>query len=116
MSTTELSRMLACAGRLVSALFGHTEGSEGHDRIVAFIQVSKPYRKRKLKTDMFHKLMRSARRYKRPTVQQLYKSRLSRKKWITRNKAAISKRRMFVDKIRHKLHIKSALSIIANRK
>lgn len=116
MTKTPLSRLLACAGTIVSAIFGHTEGSEGHARLLAFVEVNKPYKKRKLKTDMFHKLMRSARKYKRPTVQQLYKSRLSRKKWITRNKPALAKRRMFVDKIKHRLHIKSALSIIANRK
>ena len=116
MTKTPLSRLLACAGTIVSAIFGHTEGSEGHARLLAFVEVNKPYKKRKLKTDMFHRLMRSARKYKRPTVQQLYKSRLARKKWITRNKTALAKRRMFVDKIKHRLHIKSALSIIANRK
>lgn len=113
---TSLTRLLSCAGTIVSAVFGHTEGYEGHNRLMAFVEINKPYKKRKLKTDMFHKLMRSARKYKRPTVQQLYKSRLSRKKWVTRNKSAIAKRRMFVDKIKHRLHIKSALSIIANRK
>ena len=116
MTKTPLTKLLACAGTIVSAIFGHTEGSEGHNRLLAFVDVAKPYKKRKLKTDMFHRLMRSARKYKRPTVQQLYKSRLSRKKWVTRNKPALTKRRMFVDKIKHRLHIKSALSIIANRK
>lgn len=115
MEKTPLSRLLACAGTIVSAVFGHTTGSEGHNRIMAFVSPNKPYKKRKLKTDMFHKLMRSARKYKRPTVQQLYQSRLSRKRWVTRNKSAIAKRRMFVDKIKHRMHIKSALSIIASR-
>jgi hypothetical protein len=116
MSKTPLTKLLACAGTIVSALFGHTEGSEGHNRLLAYVDVNKPYRKRKLKTDMFHRLMRSARKYKRPTVQQLYKSRLSRKKWVARNKPSLAKRRMFVDKVKQRLHIKSALSIIANRK
>lgn len=116
MTKTPLTRLLACVGTVVSAVFGHVEGSESHERLLAFVDINKPYRKRKLKNDMFHRLMRSARKYKRPTVQQLYKSRLSRKKWVTRNKPAIAKRRMFVDKLKHRMHIKSALSIIASRK
>ena len=79
----------------------------------ASIQVSKPYKKRIIKNDLYHKLMRQARKYKHPTAQQSYKSKISRKKYQVRNKSALKNRNKFVYKARQRMHLTSTLSLIA---
>jgi hypothetical protein len=64
---------------------------------------------------MFHRLMRTARKYKKPTVQQLYKQRVTKKKWNTVNKNALRQRRMFIEKARKHMGLKAALTHISTR-
>ena len=108
---TSREQLLAGLGRIVATLVKNDEVAT----ITASVHAFKPYKRRKLKTDMFHRLMRTARRYKKPTVQQLYKQRIARKKWSTVNRTALRQRRMFVEKARKHLGLKAALMHISTR-
>ena len=114
MSNSSLSSLLAGLATITASLAAE-QAQPANTSITASINPFKPYKRRKLKTDMFHKLMRSARKYKRPTVQQLYKQRLAKKSWAKRNKTALSTRRMFVSKARKRLGLTASLNLIASR-
>ena len=114
------SRITRCLAVLAQVVANEQLGSEmpltavpASTPVEAAIHVSKPWKKRIVKNDLYHKLMRQARKYKHPTAQQLYKSKTTRKKYSVRNKAALKKRNSFVYKIKKRMHLTSTLALIA---
>jgi hypothetical protein len=71
--------------------------------VTSRINVTKPYKPRKLKNDPYHTLMRRARKLKRPNPAAKAKSERARKLWVQRNKQALKRRAEFVRKAKKSL-------------
>lgn len=69
-------------------------------RIVAAVNVTKPYKPRVLKTDAYHRMMRDARKKKLPNAQRDAKAKRTRDKWEQKNKVSLKRRSEFVRKQR----------------
>jgi hypothetical protein len=71
--------------------------------VTSRINVTKPYKPRKLKNDPYHTLMRRAQKLKRPNPAAKAKSERTRKLWVQRNKQALKRRSEFVRKAKKSL-------------
>lgn len=64
--------------------------------VQAKINISKPYKPRKLKTDQYHRMLRQARQHKPKNSQQEAKRQRSREKWLRRNATQLKRRAQIV--------------------
>lgn len=64
--------------------------------ILAAVKVYKPYRPRRLKTDMYHTMLRKAQKVKPKNSLKRAQQQRTRKKWETRNKLQLRKRAQIV--------------------
>jgi hypothetical protein len=69
----------------------------------AGINVTKPYKPRRLKTDPYNTALRRIRKLKRPNPSSKQKSKRTRDLWLRKNKQALKRRHQFVRKARQNM-------------
>lgn len=95
-------RLLNFAAKLVATGFRDSHDTEREE---ARIDVDKPYKPRKLKTDNYHKMMRQAYGNKPQNTTKEQEHKRTRKKWEQHNKSDLEKRATFVRKQKKLLNL-----------
>jgi hypothetical protein len=72
--------------------------SQELEREEARINVTKPYKPRKLKQDQYHRMVRDAQKYKPDDSAKDAKNKRVRDKWVQKNKPDLERRAEFVRK------------------
>lgn len=70
------------------------------DRLFSAVNPTAPYKPRKLLNDPYHTALRRARKLRPKNTSKEAQKRLTRKKWVQKNRVALKKRSEFVRKQR----------------
>lgn len=96
-------RLLNFANGLLQA---RSQDSHALEREESRIDINKPYKPRKLKTDQYHRMMREAEKHKPSNTSKEMEHKRTRQHWEQENKVGLKKRADFVRKQKKLMNLK----------